>query len=82
MSFTMERSGISDRALDLADRVETFVRETVVPFERDPRLGAHGPSEELSMELKALAREAGLMTPHILEGFVRGTWLEAGRGLS
>ena len=67
MSFNMERSGLSDRALEIADRVERFVRSSVVPFERDPRLGAHGPSEELSRELKALAREAGLMTPHILE---------------
>jgi len=67
MSFQMERRGISDRALELADRVETFVRATVVPFERDWRQGAHGPSEELSRDLKALARTAGLMTPHILD---------------
>lgn len=67
MSFQMERRGISDRALDIADRVETFVRDKVVPFERDPRQGAHGPSEALSLELKVLARAADLMTPHILE---------------
>ncbi|WP_299415977.1 acyl-CoA dehydrogenase family protein [uncultured Sulfitobacter sp.] len=67
MSFQMERRGISDRALDIADRVETFVRNTVAPFERDPRLGSHGPAEELSHELKALARAEGLMTPHILD---------------
>lgn len=67
MSFTMERDSISQRALDIADRVETFVRGTVAPFERDKRLGAHGPSEDLSKELKVLARDAGLMTPHILD---------------
>jgi len=67
MSFEMERRGISDRALEIADRVETFVRQQVVPYERDDRLGTHGPSEELSDELKVLAREAGLMTPHILD---------------
>lgn len=67
MSFQMERRGISDRALDIADRVEIFVRDKVVPFERDPRQGAHGPSEALSLELKVLARAADLMTPHILE---------------
>lgn len=50
----------------LAARVEAFVREVVVPYERDPRRSAHGPSEELVLELRAKARDAGLMTPHIL----------------
>ncbi|WP_299567095.1 acyl-CoA dehydrogenase family protein [uncultured Sulfitobacter sp.] len=68
MSFEMERRGISDRALGVADRVEQFVRDKVVPFERDPRLGTHGPAEALSIELKELARAADLMTPHILDG--------------
>lgn len=67
MSFEMERRGLSDRALKIADRVEDFVRTQVVNYERDPRLGAHGPSEALSEELKARARAAGLMTPHILD---------------
>lgn len=56
---------ISAEAQDLARRIEAFVRETIAPFERDPRCGGHGPSEELVGELRALAREAGLMTPHI-----------------
>ncbi|MCR9125100.1 MAG: acyl-CoA dehydrogenase [Rhodobacteraceae bacterium] len=67
MSYHMERAGISDRALAIADRVESFVRETVMGFERDPRQGAHGPSEALSRELKDLARAAGVLTPHILD---------------
>ena len=66
MSGTLERRGISDRALALADRVEAFVREVVAPFERDPRQDAHGPSEDLAAELRDKARAAGLMTPHIL----------------
>ncbi len=57
----------SDRALAIAEKVETFVREVVAPYEQDPRLGAHGPSDALADELKGLAREAGLLTPHILE---------------
>ncbi|MEM9240655.1 MAG: acyl-CoA dehydrogenase family protein [Pseudomonadota bacterium] len=65
MEFT--RAGLSDRALEIADRVETFVRESVVPFEGDARVGFHGPSDEMALELKALAREAGVLTPHILE---------------
>ncbi|TMM49587.1 acyl-CoA dehydrogenase family protein [Sulfitobacter sabulilitoris] len=68
MNTHLETAGISPRALEIADKVEAFVRAEVVPFERDPRLGAHGPSEELADELKALGRAAGVMTPHILEG--------------
>ncbi len=50
---------------EIADRVAAFVRDQVVPFERDPRCGAHGPSDDLVAELRGLARAAGLMTPHI-----------------
>lgn len=56
----------SERSREIADRVEAFVRTTIVPFERDPRAGAHGPSAELVAEMRALARAAGVMTPHIL----------------
>jgi acyl-CoA dehydrogenase len=66
MSTLLERAGISDRALGLADRVEAFVRDVVAPYERDPRRGAHGPSDPLVEELKALARRAGVLTPHVL----------------
>ncbi len=58
---------IRDIAIDIAHRVETFVRSTIIPYERDPRLGFHGPSEELVSELRSKARQAGLMTPHILQ---------------
>lgn len=61
-----ESAAISDRARAIAARVETFVRETVAPYESDPRCEAHGPTEELSLELKELARQAGVLTPHIL----------------
>jgi len=57
---------MSTRAIEIAGRVERFVRDTVVPFERDPRCGGHGPTESLVHELKALGREAGVLTPHIL----------------
>lgn len=50
----------------IAQKVERFVRDVVAPYERDPRCGAHGLSEELVLELRALARQAGVMTPHIL----------------
>jgi acyl-CoA dehydrogenase len=61
-------NSVHDRARgrELAARIEVFVREEVVPYERDPRWGAHGPAEELAIELKNRARVAGLLTPHIL----------------
>jgi len=66
----------SPRSLEIAQRVEDFVRHTVVPFERDARCGAHGPSAELVQELRGLARKAGVMTPHILPGGDHLTQLE------
>jgi acyl-CoA dehydrogenase len=53
-------------AAEIAARVEAFVRDVVAPYERDPRCGAHGPSEELVRELRAKAKDAGVLTPHIL----------------
>jgi len=50
----------------VAARVEEFVRTRVIAYEKDPRLGSHGPSDELVRELRALAREAGVLTPHVL----------------
>ena len=55
-----------DRGKEIAAKVEAFVREQVVPYERDPRCGAHGPSDDLVMEMRALAKDAGVLTPHIL----------------
>ncbi|MBB4841214.1 acyl-CoA dehydrogenase [Sphingomonas kyeonggiensis] len=52
----------------LAAQVEAFVRETIAPYERDPRCTPHGPSEELVAELRDHARAAGLLTPHIANG--------------
>lgn len=57
----------SEEARDIAARVETFVREQVVPYERDERCGGHGPDDDLVAELRDLARAEGLMTPHIRE---------------
>jgi acyl-CoA dehydrogenase len=61
-------SGVGmEAALQIADKVEAFVRETVIPYEQDPRRDHHGaPTEELVVELKEKARQAGVLTPHIL----------------
>ena len=50
----------------LAAKVEGFVREVVVPYERDDRRDSHGPTDALVAEMRGKAREAGLLTPHIL----------------
>lgn len=55
-----------NRGQEIAAKVEAFVRERIVPYERDPRSTSHGPTDELVQEMRGLAREAGLLTPHIL----------------
>ncbi len=57
---------LSARALDIGAKVEAFVRTAIVPYERDSRCGAHGPTDALVQEMRALARTAGVLTPHIL----------------
>lgn len=49
----------------LVERVQEFIRQRVIPRERDPRNGGHGPEESLVKELRAQARDAGLLTPHV-----------------
>jgi acyl-CoA dehydrogenase len=53
---------VPEKLVEVRDRVRAFVEEQIVPFEKDPRLTAHGPTEELRDEMVALAREAGLLT--------------------
>lgn len=57
----------SDAAL--AQRVGRFVREQIVPFEKDARNSAHGPSDELRLQLNALARAEGLLAPQVAAEF-------------
>jgi len=61
-------SGIGmEAARIIADRVERFVRDVVAPYEHDLRRDHHDcPTDELVAELRALARAAGVVTPHIL----------------
>jgi acyl-CoA dehydrogenase len=54
------------KTAEIAKRVEAFVRDIVVPYEKDPRRDDHGPTDELVMELREKARAAGVLTPHIL----------------
>lgn len=57
---------LSPYATAMADRVEAFVREVVVPYENDSRRDHHGaPTDDLVMEMRGKARAAGVLTPHI-----------------
>lgn len=67
---------LSNTALELADRIEEFVRRDVIPYEKDARVGAHGPDESLVVELRGLARSAGVLTPHIKEDGAHFSQLE------
>lgn len=49
----------------LRDRIRTFVTEQIIPYEQDPRLTSHGPTDDLRRELNALARREGLLVPHV-----------------
>ncbi len=60
-------SGVgAEKTAEIAAKVEAFVRDVVIPYEKDKRRTSHGPSDELIDELKEKARAAGVLTPHIL----------------
>ena len=56
-----------ERTAVIAENVERFVREVIVPYEGDERRDHHNcPTDELVMEMRDKARDAGVLTPHIL----------------
>jgi acyl-CoA dehydrogenase len=57
---------MTERAAEITARVEAFVRNVVIPYEKDPRRDSHGPTDALVDELKEKARAVGVLTPHIL----------------
>jgi alkylation response protein AidB-like acyl-CoA dehydrogenase len=59
----------------LRDRVRTFIVETIIAFENDPRWSAHGPTDALRKDLNTAARNAGLLALNSPREF-------GGRGLS
>ncbi len=56
---------LSPELAALRERTREFVRDEVLPFERDPRRTVHGPTDDLRRELNARARAAGLLAPHM-----------------
>src|SRR4029079_5152255 len=61
--------------VELAAKTKAFVVDKVLPYEKDPRWTAHGPTDALRLELNALARDAGVFAPHVAKEF-------GGRGLN
>ena len=53
----------------LQERTRAFIRDRVLPREADTRQGPHGPEDGLRIELQAMAREAGLLAPHVSKEF-------------
>ena len=56
---------LSPELQDLQQRTREFIATRIIPYENDPRLGEHGPSDELRAELIDQARQAGLLSPHV-----------------
>ena len=52
---------------ELQDRISVFLRDTVIPYEKDPRNTHHGPDDLLRVELNEMARQAGLFAPQLPE---------------
>ena len=59
MDFTL-----TPELAELQARIKRFIADEVMPFEADPRQGAHGPSDALREALVDKARRAGLLSPH------------------
>ena len=45
----------------LRDKVAAFVREKIIPFEKDPRWAHHGIPEDMRRDLNKAAKKAGLL---------------------
>jgi alkylation response protein AidB-like acyl-CoA dehydrogenase len=56
MNFTVD-----PKLAQLRDKVAQFVRETIIPFEKDQRWSDHGIPEDMRRDLNAAARQAGLL---------------------
>ncbi len=54
---------------DLQDRTRAFIRDKIIPLEGDVRQERHGPTDDLRRELNALAKEAGLLAPHVAKEY-------------
>jgi len=67
--------------VELAARTKAFVIDKVIPYEKDPRWTSHGPTDELRLELNALAKAAGVFAPHVPKEFGGRALNQVGRAL-
>jgi acyl-CoA dehydrogenase len=67
--------------VELAARTKAFVIDKVIPYEKDPRWTSHGPTDELRIELNALAKDAGVFAPHVPKEFGGRALNQVGRAL-
>ncbi|CAN5347142.1 acyl-CoA dehydrogenase family protein [soil metagenome] len=67
--------------VELAAKTKAFVVDKVIPYEKDPRWTSHGPTDELRLELNALAKEAGVFAPHVPKEFGGRALNQVGRAL-
>ena len=49
----------------LRAKIDAFIRERIMPLEGDSRQSEHGPQDDFRHELNALAKDAGLLAPHV-----------------
>ncbi|MDX2157386.1 MAG: acyl-CoA dehydrogenase family protein [Hyphomicrobiaceae bacterium] len=63
MDFTIDKP-----LAELRDKVAAFVREKIIPFEKDPRW-SHGIPEDMRRDLNRAAKEAGLLGINSPEDF-------------
>ena len=60
---------ISADLAELRDRTAAFIREQIIPLENGAPRDHHGPTEEFRLHLVGLARDAGLLVPHVSKEF-------------
>lgn len=56
---------LTPQQIELQARTRRFIHDRIIPLERDPRWGDHGPTEPFRHELVELARQDGLLAPHV-----------------
>ncbi len=67
--------------VELAEKTKAFVVDKVIPYEKDPRWTAHGPTDELRIELNALAKAAGVFAPQVPKEYGGRALSQIGRAL-
>ena len=65
----MRDYSLSPREAALEAKIAAFVQNVVIPYESDPRIDAHGPSDALRVEMQAKAKAAGIALVSLDENF-------------